>query len=74
MNFKKEKALHCAKYREILRGTLEIQAYRLVFKFHMLFPLHKYLTSALLYSEKRSEKLYINSASVLTSHLPKQYK
>lgn len=40
-NFKKEEALHFDKFREILRGTLEIQAYRSVFQFHILFPLSK---------------------------------
>lgn len=48
--------MNCAKYREILRGTLDIQICRLVFKFHMHFPLPTYLTSALLHSEKTSER------------------
>lgn len=61
-------------HREILRGTLEIQAYRLVFKFHTVFPLPKYPIFTLLYSEKRNEKVYINSARLLTSHLSKRYK
>lgn len=55
MNFRKYEALHCSKYSEILRRILKLQTYRLVFKFHMLFSLPKYLTSAFLYSGKRSE-------------------